>query len=347
MSVTNKGSTPIPPKSEQNSLAVQLEMERLEGRLSERIKTNENNLKNYKEIVKVETDAVKEIVSNRLTDLQWSVGIILALVGIIGYKFIKDAIDSLVSKEVKKAIDNADEKFENKIDELDKQIKSVIGELREKGEREIKKGIDIVKNKAIRKMTPLEKEIVEDAAKEIEKKPEKEYSAEENTKLCYRFLIQKKYKEAEKFCRKAIELDPQNAIAHNYVGVVYNSLGNYEEAKNFCQKAIDLDSYLSSAYDNLGYALNKLGKYDEAIESHKKANALDPNDSNPYYNLACAYSFKEDKDNALKCLEQAIDKGCDTLKHIEEDSDLDFIRDTKEYNRIIEKLKNKLKDKRE
>jgi tetratricopeptide (TPR) repeat protein len=363
MSVTNAGSPQTIPKPESISPTIQLEMERLDRKLSEKILVNEKNLENYKTNIQTEIQSVEKVVNTSFNQLYWFVTIILALLGIGGYIFIKKSIKSLISKKINKEIDKAkkefesemqnkmdefSEKTENKLSALDKKIELVIEELKQKAEREIKKGIEIVKTKKLEEMTPLEKEIVEEAAKEIEKKPEKEYSAGDYFMRGYQVFIEGKYEEAENFYKKVIELAPNMTHAYINLGATYLKLGNYKAAKKFSQKAIDLNPYKAIAYSNLGGAYIKLGNYKEGMEKLNTAIKLDQNLSRAYYNLSCAYSLiKKDKTKALKYLGLAVDKGYDNLKNIEQDSDLDFIRETaaEEYRRIIEKLKSKLKEK--
>ena len=65
---------------------------------------------------------------------------------------------------------------------------------------------------------------------------------------------------------------------------------------------------------------------------------LNPGHPSVLYNLACYYSRFKQKKKALKYLEQAIEKGFNSLEHIEKDTDLDFIRNEPEYKVIIERL---------
>ena len=61
------------------------------------------------------------------------------------------------------------------------------------------------------------------------------------------------YDEAIPILRKAIDLDPKNAIAHNNLGYV-NQKGQYEEAIPILRKAIELDPKHANAHNNLGWA---------------------------------------------------------------------------------------------
>ncbi len=75
---------------------------------------------------------------------------------------------------------------------------------------------------------------------------------------------------------KAIELDPNYALAYGNRGWVYIKLGQYEQAIADSTKAIELDSNLALAYNNRGWAYTELGQYEQALADYNKAIELDP-----------------------------------------------------------------------
>ena len=96
----------------------------------------------------------------------------------------------------------------------------------------------------------------------------------------------------------------------------------------------------ADAHNNLGAAYFLSGKTEEAIESYKKAIRIDPDFAIAHYNLACCYSLLGNVSKALKSLGEAIDLGFDDIKHIENDSDLNGLRDEAGYKKLINKLKS-------
>ena len=59
------------------------------------------------------------------------------------------------------------------------------------------------------------------------------------------------------------------------------------------------------------------------------------------YNMACAYALSNHKRNALKNLKLAVENGFHDVAHMEQDEDLEFIRNTPEFQKLIEDLKQK------
>ena len=95
----------------------------------------------------------------------------------------------------------------------------------------------------------------------------------------------RKLKEAEIATRKAIELNPNFAIAHSNLGGILKDLGKVEEAEVSTRKAIELNPDYALAHSNLGSILNDLGKVKEAEVSTRKAIKLNPNIAKSYNNL--------------------------------------------------------------
>lgn len=60
---------------------------------------------------------------------------------------------------------------------------------------------------------------------------------------------------------------------------------------------------------------------------------------NIYYNLTCIYSLLDNKSSALTYLRKAIDAGYNDYGHVQNDTDLDNIRNEKEFAELNNKLK--------
>jgi tetratricopeptide (TPR) repeat protein len=80
------------------------------------------------------------------------------------------------------------------------------------------------------------------------------------------------FKEAVMNLTKAIELDPQNANAHNSLGYIYaESNINLDEALRECELALSLDRNNPAYLDSLGWVYFKLGMLVEAKRYLRKA----------------------------------------------------------------------------
>jgi eukaryotic-like serine/threonine-protein kinase len=143
--------------------------------------------------------------------------------------------------------------------------------------------------------------------------------------------------------KRAIELDPNFAMALATLGVASNNEGDSRGAVGYIQRAFDLRDraserekfYISSHYydtgrrqlekgveiyeqwketyprdavprDNLALANQLMGQHEKAVANASEALRLDPKDRYAYQNLASAYQFLGRYDEAKAIAEQAI-----------------------------------------
>ena len=91
---------------------------------------------------------------------------------------------------------------------------------------------------------------------------------------------------------------------------------------------------------NLGaFALYRLGKFDQANRWMETSLANSPSNSELTYNAASFYSLAGDTNRALAYLKRAADSGCLNLTWLEQDSDLDHIRNNPRFKEIVEAFK--------
>lgn len=91
--------------------------------------------------------------------------------------------------------------------------------------------------------------------------------------------------------QEAVQLDPENAVYRNALGVAQLQLRRWPEAQASFEKAIQLDSLYAEAYHNLGLALARQGHLDQAVASYRKALTFPtyPSPELAYHNMGDAY----------------------------------------------------------
>jgi serine/threonine-protein kinase len=117
---------------------------------------------------------------------------------------------------------------------------------------------------------------------------------------------QKKYREAESFFGKAIDLSPDYAKAYINLGGALNAQQRYGEAETACRKAIELEPNYAEAYCTFGAALNAQQRYGKAEAACRKAIALKPEFAEAYTNLGNALSGQRKHSEAEAALRQAV-----------------------------------------
>ena len=85
-------------------------------------------------------------------------------------------------------------------------------------------------------------------------------------------------------------------------------------------------------------ALVLLGERERGLELARRAFAIDPDDSGVLYNVACVYALLGYANDAITCLEKAIQNGFGHREWLEHDSDLASLRGDPRFAALREKL---------
>jgi serine/threonine protein kinase/Flp pilus assembly protein TadD len=158
-------------------------------------------------------------------------------------------------------------------------------------------------------------------------------------------IAQGEFAEAAKLFERACALRPEDFQAPTFLGRCYASMGRQEEGEAMGRKALRLiDERLSLNPDDarasqLGATVAaSLGLNDMARDYARRALTINPDDPLLLYNVACMYSLLGNSNEALDCLEKAVDKGYGQKDWVEHDSDLDAVRELPRFKMIVEAM---------
>ena len=146
-----------------------------------------------------------------------------------------------------------------------------------------------------------------------------------------------KYDTAIGCFERVIELDSSYAFTYNNIGYNYTMLKKYVASIPYFKIAIEKDSAYIWPYYNLSAVYTKLDDYEKAKEWSYKTLNLDPNHFLTYYNLACIGLLENNKKEALTNFEKAFEFGFDDDEWINNDPDLDNIRNTRKFKSLMKK----------
>lgn len=105
---------------------------------------------------------------------------------------------------------------------------------------------------------------------------------------------------------RAIDVVPDNSIAHNNLGMALVAEGRLPDALPHFQKAVEYAPADTDARSNLGNALRTLGRPAEAVPEYEKALELAPGDPTIHYNLATALLDLGRTGEAVQQLKEAV-----------------------------------------
>lgn len=117
------------------------------------------------------------------------------------------------------------------------------------------------------------------------------------------------YPGALKDLLKAEELDPQNAVIQNNLGLVYFFRKRHDLAEKHLRKAVAMDEKYTEARNNLSRVLIEQGKFSDAEKELKIVlNDLTyPNPEKAYINMGLVEFNQQDYSSARKFFSQVID----------------------------------------
>jgi serine/threonine protein kinase/Tfp pilus assembly protein PilF len=123
------------------------------------------------------------------------------------------------------------------------------------------------------------------------------------------------------------------------------ALGRTEDAKAAMEQGVaqverhlELNPDDTRAYYLGAQALIQIGQRDKALQWARKALGGNDSDSMVLYNVACFYSLGDLRDEAIDCLEKAVQNGFGHREWLEHDSDLDNIRTDPRFLALAKRL---------
>lgn len=194
----------------------------------------------------------------------------------------------------------------------------------------------------------------------------------------FALLQQKRLDEAEAEFQSALALDPSQFEARYFYARACFSQGRLEDAARLFEEASDVrEDYQASffaaqALEALGregeategyrkalavaekhmelnpddpraatmraVSLCRSGDRDAGLHWAERALEIDPHDAGVQYNVACLYSLENQVDRAIDCLEGAVSAGFGHRDWIEQDPDLDSVREHPRFQELIGRL---------
>ena len=132
----------------------------------------------------------------------------------------------------------------------------------------------------------------------------------EEARLAYNFgtlcLRENRLEEAERYLKRAIDLDPLFVDAMDHLGMVYRRQNRLAEAEEIYLRSIGINKENKVPYLNLAIVYRMQNRFGEAFELYRTLVQLDQNDPEGYYGMGTLFFIVRDYENAMVFFDMAI-----------------------------------------
>jgi tetratricopeptide (TPR) repeat protein len=108
--------------------------------------------------------------------------------------------------------------------------------------------------------------------------------------------------------RRAVDLDRNNALYLNNLGIAYSELGDLRAAEKACRRALRINPAYGEGHYNLAKALHKQGRHRDALQEYERAHKLKPQSMPMLVGLCMMYRLLGEPERALPLLRAAAAK---------------------------------------
>jgi len=133
----------------------------------------------------------------------------------------------------------------------------------------------------------------------------------------------------------SLSKNPSDPTIHYKLGGLFQRKYMEEKAIEHYLKALDLRPDFINALNNLADIYARHGKYQKAIELMNDIAEIQPDNADVSYNIACMYAKQGNVDESVEWLRNALVMGFDKWELLDNDSDLDNIRNSKYYKELL------------
>ena len=117
------------------------------------------------------------------------------------------------------------------------------------------------------------------------------------------------WEEAERECKRAVELNPNSALARQYYGFLLASRERFDEAINEEKRALELDPLSLLAQLHLGWVYLFADRLDDALDQVRRMIEMEPNFPSAYWLMGSVYVAKGQYEEAIAAYQKSLALG--------------------------------------
>jgi len=152
------------------------------------------------------------------------------------------------------------------------------------------------------------------------------------------FHLARQYDRAIEQLERTLELDPNFAVAHHWLGLALEQERRYEEATAEFEKANSLWGGSPRALASLGHVYAMAGKTSEALKTLDELEELSKRRYVGAYHIAVVHIGLGDKDRAFEWLEKAYDERFPALAFLKVEPIFDPLRDDPRFQDLVRRM---------
>jgi tetratricopeptide (TPR) repeat protein len=152
------------------------------------------------------------------------------------------------------------------------------------------------------------------------------------------FALKRQYDLAIEQYEKAIELQPNFAIAYGWLAHAYVEKRMFGEAIAAAKTAVNLSDRNPLFLGMLGHALAASGKRDEALEILEELNVSEKTALAPPYQVALIFANLGEKDKAFEWLERAMEEHSVQVMFLKVDPACDPFRSDPRFQNLLRRM---------
>jgi hypothetical protein len=107
----------------------------------------------------------------------------------------------------------------------------------------------------------------------------------------------------------------------------------------FFESVLKRDAHYTEVVELLGGLYTKHGRIADGLKMDRRLVKLLPQNATAHYNLACSLALLKRKAAALRSLRQAVSLGYTDFDWMQQDPDLDGLKQDPAFNALLEQLK--------
>lgn len=107
----------------------------------------------------------------------------------------------------------------------------------------------------------------------------------------------------------------------------------------FYESVLKRDPAYADVIELLGGLYTKHGRIADGLRMDRKLVKLQPDNATAHYNLACSLALAKRKSDALRTLQHAVDLGYKDFDWMQQDPDLDGLKQQPQFVALLDQLK--------